>query len=183
MNAPLHTAAPALTSPFDLAVNKAMRRLAELPETMFYGQSVVYDGAAMYHSLDGVAMEKRVEMPVAEEFQMGFCIGLALTGKLPICLYPRIDFMLLALNQLVNHLDKFPLYGWEPKMIIRTTVGKKQPLDAGPQHTQNYTEAFRMMLHNVQVREVRTAQEVAFTYQYALDAKHSTVIVENEWRP
>lgn len=159
-----------------------MRRLAERPEVFFYGQSVAYDGAAIHHSLEGVPMEKRIEMPVAEEFQLGYCIGRSLAGELPVCIYPRMDFMLLAVNQLVNHLDKLSLYGWEPKMIIRTVIGKRRPLDAGPQHTQNYTEAFRMMLHNVQVREVRTPQEVAFTYQLAIDAKHSTVIVENEWK-
>jgi len=168
---------------FDAEVNKWMRRLAELPETIFVGQSVAYDGAAIHASLDGVPMEKRLEMPVAEEFQMGYCTGLSLVGKLPVCIYPRMDFMLLCMNQLVNHLDKLMLYGWKPKVIIRTTVGKKKPLDAGPQHTQNYTEAFHKMLHTIQVREVRVPQEVAFAYQFAISAERSTIIVENEWKP
>lgn len=170
-------------SPFDSEVNKWMRRLAEFPETLFLGQSVAYDGAAIHASLDGVPEEKRLEMPVAEEFQMGYCTGLSLAGKLPICIYPRIDFMLLCVNQLVNHLDKLPLWGWHPKVIIRTVVGKKIPLDAGPQHTQNYTEAFQKMLHTVAVREVRVPQDVAFAYDMAIRSERSTLIVENEWKP
>ena len=164
---------------FDKAVNQAMLELAALPNTKFYGQSVRYDGAAIYNSLDGVPMNLRVEMPVAEDFQFGFCIGKALTGELPICIYPRMDFMLLCVNQLVNHLDKLPLFGWHPKIIIRTTVGKKWPLDAGPQHMQNHCEAFQKMLHNVVVREVRTPEQVAIAYSLVTMDHRSQLIVEN----
>jgi len=124
-------------------------------------------------------MEQRIEMPVIEDFQMGFCTGLALTGKLPICIFPRIDFMLLAINQLVNHLDKLPLFGWHPKVIIRTTIGQKQPLDAGPQHTQNHTLAFRDMLKNVRIFEAKSASEVTRYYDAAIAYTGSTLIVEN----
>lgn len=170
-------------SPFDLAVNLEMRKLGKIENALFLGQSVAYDGAAIHASLEGVPAEKRVEMPVAEEFQMGYCIGLALAGKVPVCIYPRMDFMLLCVNQLVNHLDKLPLYGWKPKVIIRTTIGKKAPLNAGPQHTQNYTEAFQKMLHHIIVREVRVPQEVAFAYDLAIKGDKSILIVENEWKP
>lgn len=164
---------------FAQAVNAAMRSLAADPRTVFVGQSVRYDGAAIYHSLDGVPMEKRLEFPVVESLQLGYCTGLSLTGKLPICIYPRMDFMLLAMDQLVNHLDKLPLFGWLPKVIIRCRVGQKKPLDAGPQHTQNYTEAFKLMLDTVVVDQVRTAPQVVRAYEDALLRPLSTIIVEN----
>jgi pyruvate/2-oxoglutarate/acetoin dehydrogenase E1 component len=167
------------TSLFKAAVNAAMLRLAAEPNAVFVGQSVRYDGAAIHGSLAGVPMEQRLEMPVIEDFQLGFCTGLALMGKLPICIYPRFDFLLLAANQLVNHLDKLPMFGWFPKVIIRTTVGQKQPLDAGPQHTQDHTNAFRLMLHNVHVHQARTAQEVDDCYARAMRWSGSTLIVEN----
>lgn len=164
---------------FKSAVNEAMLMLAADPRSFFVGQSVRYSGAKTYDSLAGVPDTKRLELPVIEDFQLGFCIGLALKGRLPICIYPRMDFMLLAMNQLVNHLDKLPLYGWKPKIIIRTVVGQKKPLDAGPQHTQNYCEAFRLMLHRVRVAEVRTPEQVKLAYQWALASEHSTLVVEN----
>lgn len=162
-------------SPFDLAVNDSMLMLAERG-AVFVGQSVKYDGAAIYHSLTGVRTDQRIELPVIEDFQMGYCTGLAIAGKLPVCIYPRMDFMLLATNQLVNHLDKSI---FNPKVIIRTTVGQKTPLDAGPQHTQNHTRAFQLMLHNVRVDEVRTPQQVTSAYKRALDCDGSYLIVEN----
>lgn len=164
---------------FSEAIVEAMRMLASDPRTVFVGQSVRYDGAAIYHSLDGVPMEKRLEFPVVENLQLGYCTGLSLTGKIPICIYPRVDFMLLAMDQLVNHLDKLPLYGWKPKVIIRCRVGQKKPLDAGPQHTQNHTHAFSCMLQNVPVVEVRTPQQVTDAYARALNYPGSTLVVEN----
>lgn len=166
-------------SSFKEAINAEMRRLAERPDTVFVGQSVRYDGAAIYDSLDGIPMDKRVEMPVVEDLQMGYCTGLSLTGKLPICIYPRMDFMLLCMNQLVNHLDKLSYYGWKPKVIIRTTVGQKYPLNAGHQHTQNYTRQFAKMLHMVSVREVTNPHEVRAAYKFAISNPYSTLIVEN----
>ena len=167
------------TSLFKKAVNEAMLLLAKDPRTVFVGQSVRYDGAAIHASLEGVPMEKRIEMPVIEDFQMGYCIGLAMTGKIPVCIYPRMDFMLLAVNQLVNHLDKLPLFGWHPKVIIRTTIGQKKPLDAGPQHTQNHTAAFRSMLQHVRVVEVWNPLEVKQAYGAAINFSGSSLIVEN----
>ncbi len=166
-------------SPFKKAVNEAMLRLAADPRTVFVGQSVRYDGAAVFDSLDGVPMDRRIEMPVIEDFQMGYCTGLALKGKIPVCIYPRMDFMLLCANQLVNHLDKLPLFGWHPKVILRTMVGQKAPLDAGPQHTQDHTYAFQLMLKTVEVHQVRTPAEVAWAYDKAMAQPGSTLIVEN----
>ncbi len=164
---------------FHAEVNKAMRLLSEDERTVFIGQSVRYDGAAIYYSLEGVPMSKREEFPVVENLQIGYCVGLSLTGKLPICIYPRMDFMLLAMDQLINHLDKLPMFGWSPKVIIRARVGQKTPLDAGPQHTNNYTSAFRRMLTTIEVLELCHATDVLPAYAVALRNKHSTILVEN----
>lgn len=165
---------------FDSEVVRAMRMLAQHPKTVFVGQSVRYDGSRIFTTLDGVPMVKRREHPVIEDHQLGYCIGLAMNGDIPICVYPRIDFMLLAVNQLVNHLDKIPaLWGIRPKVIIRTTVGRKKPLDAGPQHTNNHTEAFRQMLTTVRVVELTKACDVFGAYSQALESEGSTLLVEN----
>lgn len=165
---------------FKQAVTDAMTWLAQQPKTVFVGQSVRYDGQAQFDTFSGVPMEKRIEMPVAEDLQLGFCTGLSLQGYLPISFYPRMDFLLLAANQLVNHLDKIRLMsGYRPKVIIRTCVGQTKPLNAGLQHTQNHTESFRKMLKTVYVEEVTTSGEVFSAYEYAMRCDRSTIIVEN----
>ena len=161
------------------ALTAAMARLAEDPRTLFVGQTVRYGGQAMWPTFADVPMDRRIEMPVAEDFQMGFCIGLALQGYVPVAIYPRWDFLLLATNQLVNHLDKLPLMGaFRPKVIIRTAVGPQHPLNAGPQHTQDHTEAFRRMLQTVRVLEILTADYAGPWYDEALRGEGSYLVVE-----
>src|SRR3990167_2615631 len=118
-------------------LTKAMAMLVEDKRTLFLGQSVVYPGQAMFSTLENVPMSRRIEMPIAEDMQMGISIGLSLMGYIPISLYTRMDFLLLAMNQLVNHLDKIEVMScgeFIPKVIIRTMVGSKKPLDGGLQH-------------------------------------------------
>ena len=131
-------------------VQEAMRMLADDPRTLFVGQAVKYDGQAMHKTLLDVPMQKRMEMPVIEDFQAGFCTGLALEGYIPVCIFPRFDFLLCAANQIVNHLDKIPLMtDFRPKVILRTSVGAKSPLNPGLQHCQDHTKAFLEMLHTI----------------------------------
>ena len=148
-----------------------MTMLARHPKTLFVGQNMRYDGQRMCASFSGVPMEKRIEFPVAEDFQMGFCTGLALEGFIPISVYPRMDFLLLALNQLVNHLDK--IEGFIPKVIVRVAVGGKAPLNPGPQHTQDHTVALRLMLKSIPVLEFGPG-----VYEKALSLPGSVVVVE-----
>lgn len=134
----------------------------------------------MFNSFAGVPMEKRIEFPVAENLQLGYCTGLSLEGYIPICIFPRIDFLLSAADQLVNHLDKIAqISGYQPKVIIRTAVGATSPLYPGPQHCQNHIEAFRNMLKNVHVLELPGAGSITPIYKWALEAKDSVVIVEH----
>jgi len=155
--------------------------LARQPGAIFIGQGVGYDGVAMYHDFEGVPAEQRLEHPICEDLTVGFATGLAMMGYLPVVVIPRIDFLLRAMDQLVNHLDKIDAMSrgqWRPKVIIRTRVGGKVPLDAGPQHTQNHAEAFRAMLTTVRVWEIEYETDIAPTYQYAVECPNSVLIVE-----
>lgn len=158
-----------------------MHMLSLQSGVVFIGQGVSYGGVATYRDLEGVPMEQRIEFPVAEELQMGVSIGLAMQGFLPVSIYPRMDFLVLAFNQLVNHLDKLEKMSrgqWNPKVIIRTRVGSKKPLDAGPQHTQDHSAALRRMVMNVAVVKVVHASDILPAYRHALESKRSVVVVE-----
>ena len=161
-------------------LNEAMHLLAADPRTLFVGQAVKYPGQSAFPSFAGLPQDRVIEMPVAEEFQMGFCTGLSLAGFIPVSFYSRMDFLILAMNQLVNHLDKLTIFGWHPKVIIRTAVGRTHPLNAGPQHTQNHTHALRQMLTTIDVHELLTEDLILPCYEAALKSKRSTILVEHQ---
>ncbi len=165
------------------AIIESMRMLDERDDVLFIGQSVCYSGHAMFTTLQEAAipMNKRIELPVLEEFQLGYSQGRALMGCLPISIFPRIDFLMCAMNQLVNHLDK-----WEemshgefmPKVIIRTMIGSKEPLNPGPQHHQDHTEALKLLCPNISVVKLERVEDVVSGYMGALYGKKSSILIE-----
>jgi len=164
-------------------VIKAMAMLARDKRPIFIGQSVRYSGHAMFNTLEEakVPMRKRIELPVFEETQLGMSTGLALEGYIPVSIYPRMDFLIIAMNQLVNHLDKIEQMSckrFTPKVIIRTMVGSKAPLDGGPQHTQDYYKALRLMLTNIDIVKLIKAEEIITAYRKALGSERSTILIE-----
>ena len=64
------------------------------------------------------------------------------------------------------------------KVIIRVAVGSKKPLDAGSQHTQNYTEALKKMITNIKLVELHNAKDIKQAFETAYLRKGSTIIVE-----
>jgi len=162
-------------------IKKAMDMLAKEKNTIFLGQQVAFPGSIMSKSLDGVPMEKRIELPLIEDCQMGMSIGLSLDGYLPISIYPRMDFLILAMNQMANHLDKIDEMScgqFKPKVIIRTAIGSTKPLYPGLQHCSDYTEGLQKMLKNITVRKIWFTDQVMEFYKYALKSKHSTILIE-----
>jgi pyruvate/2-oxoglutarate/acetoin dehydrogenase E1 component len=158
---------------------RAMTWLGQRPRTVFIGQAVGYPGTAMYGTLRGVPAEKRRELPVAEEFQLGVTTGLALEGFIPVSIFPRWNFLLLAVNQLVNHLDKVPLISdYRPKVIIRTGIGSVRPLDPQWQHKGDFTEAMRLMLQTIRVVRLDEPEQIVPAYQEAYESEGSTILCE-----
>jgi len=160
-------------------VTRAMKYLADEERTVFLGQ---WFGVNKETLID-VPETKKIEMPVAENMQMGISIGMALEGFIPVSCFIRWNFLLLAADQLVNHLDKLSEMsngGYRPKLIIRTSVGAKKPVDSRCQHTSDFTEGFRSMLTDVDVITLIEPEDVFPAYQEALhreDGK-STLLVE-----
>jgi len=145
----------------------AMKKISEVKNTIFLGQSVKYSGNSIYASLKDVPQKKRIELPVFEDVQMGMTIGLAMQGFVPITCFPRFDFLILAVNQLVNHADKIDHLTngkFSSKIIIRTLVGAKHPLDAGPQHTQDHTDAFKKLLINTKIININKKSNILKEY-------------------
>ncbi len=65
-----------------------MEFLAEDARTVFIGQAVEVAGTAMSNTLVNIPLEKRLELPVAEEMQMGMTLGIGLKGLIPVSIYP-----------------------------------------------------------------------------------------------
>jgi len=164
-------------------IKRSMDFLGSKKNTIFIGQAVEVPGTAMYNTLKNVPKKKLLELPVAEEMQMGISLGLAMDGNIPISIFPRWNFLLHGINQLINHIDKFKLMAGnklKPKIIIRTSIGSQRPLHPQYQHTGDFSSAVKKMCTTIEVIKLNKPDEVFSSYKKAYERKDgkNTIIVE-----
>jgi len=158
-----------------------MEYLATNPKSLFIGQAVNVEGTAMSNTLTGVDKNKLIELPVAEEMQMGMTLGLALNGHIPVSIFPRWNFLLCGANQLINHIDKIPLMSdFKTKIIIRTGIGAEKPLHPQHQHVGDFTESFKLMSSNLDIIKLEEPEDIFPAYQKAIERNDNktTILVE-----
>lgn len=149
--------------------------------TVFLGQAIAYPGTGMTQTFQNVPREQLIELPVVEDMQLGMSIGMSLADPMRpvVSVYPRINFLMCAMNQLLLHLDALPRYSeYRPQVIIRTAVATPAPLDPGPQHLGDYTGALQAMLQNVHVERILLGNEAVDAYRRAANRNGSTILVE-----
>lgn len=87
--------------------------------------------------------DRVMDMPTSENSMTGIAIGSALLGFRPIMTHQRVDFFLLALDQLINNAAKWHyMFGGQCQvpMVIRLIIGRGW--GQGPQHSQSLHSLF-----------------------------------------
>ena len=152
------------------ALTEANTALAADPRTIFVGYGITKSHAL--GTLKNVSPGQMLEMPVAENLMVGAAIGLSLAGRLPVVYIERCDFLLNAVDAIVNHLNAIPITSlgeFKPALILRVVVGNREkPLFTGHTHTQDFSDALRLMV-DFPVIALRESEAVAAQY---LDAAH-----------
>jgi len=162
-------------------LKRSMEYLATDDRTLFIGQAVAVPGTGMSNTLKDISKEKLIELPVAEEMQMGISLGMALNGNIPISIYPRWNFLLCAVNQLINHVDKLStMSNYKANVIIRTSIGSERPLHPQCQHVGDFTKAFQMICKTIEIIRLDEPNQIFPAYEKALlrDDNRSTILVE-----
>lgn len=78
-----------------------------------------------------------IDTPVSEQATTGIAVGAALLGYRPVVIHPRMDFMILATDQIVNQAAKWRhMLGGKasPSMVVRGIVNRGG--EQGAQHSQ-----------------------------------------------
>lgn len=165
---------------FDAAV-EAMKWLGEQPDTIFVGQGLVYGGTFLSKTDRGVPLSKRIELPVAESFQMQFSVGLALAGYHVISEYPRMNFLNLAFGDMANIVSQAEKIGMgRLPLIIRTASGPHRKMYPGHQHVGDYSESYGYAFHpGIEVTRIVHADEAFDTYRWAYNHKGPVIVVED----
>ena len=81
--------------------------------------------------------ERVIDTPVSENAVTGLAVGAALAGMRPIVFHPRMDFMLLAMDPIVNQAANWSyLFGGQAQrpLVIRAVINRGG--EQGAQHSQ-----------------------------------------------
>lgn len=110
------------------------------PEVFTIGQglwSPWYVGNTMTGLDSEFGQDRVIDTPVSELAVTGAAVGAALCGKRPIVIHPRVDFFLLAVDQLVNQAAKWRyMFGGDVDVpiVVRAIINRGG--EQGAQHSQ-----------------------------------------------
>src|SRR5437667_5495597 len=127
--------------PYTEAVREATdQAMAQDPFVVVFGLGVDDPKAILGTTkglLDKYGPERVFDTPLSEDAMTGVAIGMALAGLRPIHVHIRMDFLMLAMNQLINMAAKtHQMYGGQERvpLVVRAMIGKSW--GQGAQHSQ-----------------------------------------------
>ena len=126
---------------YGTAIRAAFEYLLEkYPEVFVIGQglwSPWYAGGSLEGLERDFGRDRVLDSPVSENAVTGMAIGAALAGMRPIVFHPRMDFMLLAVDPIINQAANWSyLFGGEVSVpvVIRAVINRGG--EQGAQHSQ-----------------------------------------------
>lgn len=163
------------------AINQAMTELAE-EGAIFIGYNVAY-GDAM-GTLKGVPKEQKLETPVAENLMAGLAIGMSFEGFIPVVYYERHDFMTVAADAIINHIDKIERIShgeYKVPVIIRAVTADAGPFYSGITHSQDFTNLFKSAV-SFPVIDPVTGSDVLNAVRGARESGRPMMLIERKSR-
>lgn len=86
------------------------------------------DPSAMFGSLRNLSCPERViGTPISENAVCGIAMGAALAGQRPICIHLRVDFLMPAMDIIVNYIAKWRyMFGGKVNvpLVLRAVIGR-----------------------------------------------------------
>ena len=167
------------------ALNQALREEMQRDERVFLmGEDIgVFNGAfKVTAGLLEEFGEKRVrDTPISENTIVGMGVGAAMTGLRPVVELMTINFSLLAMDQIVNHMATIHyMFGGQVKvpMVVRMPQGAGHQL--GPTHS-HCLEALYLHVPGMLLAVPSTAADAKGLLKAAIRDDNPVVFIEHEY--
>jgi pyruvate dehydrogenase E1 component beta subunit len=167
------------------AVNEALTAcLARDPAVLVIGEGVP-DIKGIFGTTAGLQQkfgnQRIFDMPVSENGMTGICIGAAISGFKPVMVHQRIDFTLLAFDQIVNNAAKwFYMFGGKTSVpiVIRMLIGRGW--GQGAQHSQSL-QALYAHIPGLKVVMPTTPADAKGMLIAAVVDPNPVIFIEHRW--
>lgn len=167
------------------AINEALDQcLAADPSVYVVGLGVP-DLKGVFGTTLGLAAKhgaaRVLDMPTAENGMTGVAIGSALVGMRPVMVHQRLDFALLAVEQLVNQAAKWHyMFGGRAcvPLVVRLIVGRGW--GQGPQHSQSL-HAWFAHIPGLKVVVPATPRDAKGMLISSIEDNNPVLFIEHRW--
>jgi len=166
------------------AINQALFFAMETSEDVFCYGLGIDDPGRIFATTKGLVEkfpERVFDMPTAENAMTGIGIGAAIAGMRPVMVHQRLDFFLLALDQLINNAAKwnYMFNGQRPvPLTIRLLIGRGW--GQGPTHAQNLQALFAH-IPGLKVLMPSTPQDAKSMLLESIFDNNPVVFLEHRW--
>ncbi len=154
------------------------------PDVIFFAEGVA-DPSSVYGTLlnlgDHISKERIIEMPLSENGLVGVAVGSAMTGKRPVISFHRVEFALLALEQIANNAAKAHYISngaHKIPLVLRLIVGRGW--GQGPEHSQSLENMFALF-PGLKVLIPTFPADAKGMIIAAIEDNNPVIIIEHRW--
>lgn len=125
--------------------------------------------------------DRVMDMPSSEQAMTGFALGATLDGYRPVVVHMRVDFAVLAMDQMVNQVAKWHfMYGGRLRapIVFRLIIGRGW--GQGPQHSQSL-QAWFAHVPGFKVAMPASPRDAKGLLVAAIRDDSPVVLVEHRW--
>ena len=170
---------------FDEAINKTLHsEMFKNKKTIYFGLGAD-DSSRIFNTTNGLREKygnlRVFDTPISENSMTGVAVGMCLNGFSTIMSHQRMDFFLLAMDQLVNSAAKWNfMFGNQNKinLTIRLIVGRGW--GQGPTHSQNLQSWFAH-IPNLKIVSPSFPSTAAALLSQSIRDSYPTLFIENRW--
>lgn len=170
---------------FGGAINEAISIAMETDHNVVTFGLGVDDPKRIFGTTKGLAErfgpQRVFDMPISENAMTGIAIGAALDGVRPVMTHQRLDFFLLAMDQLVNNAAKWHyMFGGKRSVPITIRLILGRGWGQGPQHSQNL-QAWFAHIPGLKVVMPATAYDAKGLLLASIFDDNPVLFLEHRW--
>jgi pyruvate dehydrogenase E1 component beta subunit len=170
---------------FQDALNLALCQEMERDKTVFIYGIGVPDHKKIFGTtanlVEKFGKERCFDTPLSEDSLTGMALGAAINGMRPILVHMRVDFSLLAMNQLINQISSFRYVSngeFKVPIVIRNIIGRGW--GQGSQHTKTMQSIFAH-IPGLKVVMPTTVEDAKGLTAAAIRDDNPVMLLEHRW--
>jgi len=167
------------------AIREGLQQAAEHDPSVLHFAEGVEDPSAVFGTIKDIGKaighDRMIEMPIAENGLAGIAVGAALAGKRPVISFHRVEFALLAMEQIVNNAAKTHYVSngrHKVPIVIRMVIGRGW--GQGPEHSQSL-EAIFAHFPGLKVVMPAMPADAKGMVVAAIEDDNPVIIIEHRW--